>query len=165
MLAVHSAVAEADQNSAVARLCGSSARLGSPTEIPYLVVVDRVGPALERWRRFGAESRRVVIPEGRDELEEWTLRSRECWWSRGPHSRAAARRVALELRIVAVIANTRREHGDRRGLTNDDATRDRGRARGEAGNRRVVGALNGRRLRRELVEGHDVRRTDCRSFG
>ena len=45
--AVHSALADGDQNSAVA----TARRFGSsrwPTEILALVVVDRVGPAIER---------------------------------------------------------------------------------------------------------------------
>src|SRR6266545_4523533 len=102
---------------------------------------------------MGTEARGVVIPERRDELEERSLRIRECGWSRDPHAGAAAGRVALELRIVAVISNARPEHRIACGLAERDAVSDRFRARGNAGDRRVVGAIDRRSLRRELVEG------------
>src|SRR5204862_399050 len=66
------------------RLLGGPARLGGSTEVPALVVVDRVGPAIEGWRSMRTETRGVVIAERRDELEERRLRIRECGWSRVP---------------------------------------------------------------------------------
>ena len=72
---------------------------------------------------MGTEARGVVIAERRDELEERSLRIRECGWSRVPHSGAAAGRVALELRIVAVISKARREYRVGCGLADGDAVR------------------------------------------
>src|SRR4029453_6545290 len=103
------------------RLLGGSARLGSPTEIPDLVVIDRVGLAVERWRRLGTEARGIVVPERRDELKEWSLRVRECRWSRNRHTGAGAGGVALQLRIVAVIASTLREHRIGSGFADHDS--------------------------------------------
>src|SRR2546429_10025430 len=112
---------------------GGTARLGGPTEVLDLVEVDRVGPSVERSRSMGTEARGVVIPERRDELKERNLRIRECGWSRCPNTRAVAGRVALELWIVAVISDARREHRICSGLADHDAIGDRFRTRRNAG--------------------------------
>ena len=114
---------------------------------------------------MGTEARGVVIPERRDELKERSLRIRECGRGRDPHTRAAAGRVALEVRIVAVISDARREHRIGSGFADHDAIGDRVRARGNDGDRRVIGTIDRRGFRRELVQGDDVRGPDCRSFG
>ena len=117
------------------------------------------------WRSMRTETRGVVIAERRDELEERRLRIRECGWSRVPHPRAAAGRVAIEIRIVAMIAEARHQYRIGCSLAHGDAIGDGFSARGNAGDRRVVGALDRRSFRRELIEGDDVRRTDRRGFG
>ena len=113
---------------------------------------------------MGAKARGVVIPERRDELEEGTLRIRECRWRRDPDTGAAAGRVALELRIIAVISNPRREHCIGCRLADHDAIGNRPRARGNSRDRRGVGAVDRCSLRRELVERDDVCGTDRRRF-
>jgi hypothetical protein len=100
--------------------------------------------------------RGVVIPERRDEPEERTLWIPECGWSRDPHTGATAGRVAFELRIVAMISNARREDRIGCGLADHDPVGDRVRARGNTGDRRVVGGVDRRSLRRELVEGDGI---------
>src|SRR5436190_7474489 len=82
---------------------------------------------------------------------------------RDPRTGPAAGRVTLQLRIVAVISDARREHRLGGCLADCNAIGDGFRAYGNAGDRRVIRTLDRVGLRRELVQGDDISRTDgCR---
>src|SRR6266536_3588065 len=106
------------------RLLSGSARRVDPTNVLDLVVVDRVGPAVERWRCIGTEARRVVIAERRDELKKWSLRVRRSAWGWDPHTGTATGSVAHEFQIVAMISDARLEHLIGSGLAHRNAIND-----------------------------------------